>query len=86
MAKEKLVLADMSVEEINAKLSALQSELMHMKFDHTVKGMGNPMELRSLRRDVARLHTDLRSRELQAMSAESLEMRSKIRARRRRQK
>lgn len=86
MAKEKLVLADMSVEDINAKLSALQSELTHMKFDHAVKGLGNPMELRSLRRDVARLHTEIRSRELLVMDAQSLEMRSKIRARRRRQK
>jgi large subunit ribosomal protein L29 len=44
------------------------------------------MELREMRRNIARFQTELRNRELQSMSAESLEMRSKIRARRRRQK
>lgn len=86
MAKEKLVLADKSVDALQSELSALQNEINSMKFDHAVKGLANPMELREMRRNIARFHTELRKRELQAMSAESLEMRSKIRARRRRQK
>jgi large subunit ribosomal protein L29 len=86
MAKEKLELAGVSVEELQAKLGSLTTELNSMKFDHAVKGLGNPMELRSMRRDIARVNTELRQRELSSMSAESLEMRSKIRARRRRQK
>jgi hypothetical protein len=44
------------------------------------------MELRYMRRDIARINTEIRKHELASMSAESLEMRSKIRARRRRQK
>jgi large subunit ribosomal protein L29 len=86
MAKEKLELAGVSVEELQAKLGALGSELVTMKFDHAVKGLGNPMEIRDTRRDIARINTEIRKRELEAMSPESLEMRSKIRARRRRQK
>jgi large subunit ribosomal protein L29 len=86
MAKEKLVLADKSVENLQVELGSLQNELNSMKFDHAVKGLANPMELREMRRNIARFQTELRNRELQSMSAESLEMRSKIRARRRRQK
>ena len=86
MAKEKLVLADVSVEDLQAQLGSLEGELISMKFEHAVKGLPNPVELRNMRRDIARVNTEIRSRELTAMSAESLEMRSKIRARRRRQK
>jgi large subunit ribosomal protein L29 len=86
MAKQNLVLADKSVEELQAEVESLQRELVSMKFDHAVKGLGNPMELRETRRNIARILTAIRNRELAAMPAESLEMRSKIRARRRRQK
>jgi large subunit ribosomal protein L29 len=86
MAKEKLELAGVSVEDLHAQLGSLSSELNTMKFDHAVKGLGNPMELRYMRRDIARINTEIRKHELDSMSAESLEMRSKIRARRRRQK
>ncbi len=86
MAKEKLELAGVSVEELQVKLSSMDNELVSMKFEHAVKGMGNPMELRYMRRDIARINTEIRKRELDAMSSESLGMRSKIRARRRRQK
>lgn len=86
MAKEKLVLSNQSVEDLQAQLGSLQNELMQTKFDHAVKGLANPMELRQTRRDIARINTELRSRELSAMSPEDLQMRSKIRARRRRQK
>ena len=86
MAKEKLVLADKSVEDLRSELGSLQSSFMQQKFDHTVRGMANPMELREQRRDIARYHTELRSREVAAMTEEELAMRSKLRARRRRQK
>ncbi|MFN7327299.1 MAG: 50S ribosomal protein L29 [Chitinophagales bacterium] len=86
MAKQNLVLADKSAEELQAELGSLQGELTTMKFDHAVKGLANPMELRQMRRNIARIMTELRQRELSSMPAESLEMRSKIRARRRRQK
>jgi ribosomal protein L29 len=42
------------------------------------------MEIRELRRNVARILTEGRRREMAAMSAEELELRSKLRARRRR--
>jgi hypothetical protein len=44
------------------------------------------MELREVRRNIARILTENRQRELAAMTPEDLELRSKLRIRRRRQK
>ncbi|MEO6758700.1 MAG: 50S ribosomal protein L29 [Saprospiraceae bacterium] len=86
MAKEKLDVAGMTEEGLQTELASMEREYQTMKFDHTVKGLSNPLELRELRRDIARINTEARSRELVAMSPEELELRSKLRARRRRQK
>jgi len=53
------------------------------KFDHTIKGLANPTELRHMRREVAMMETEVRKREMAEMSADQLEKRSKIRYRRR---
>jgi large subunit ribosomal protein L29 len=86
MAKEKLQLAGKNVNDLLADLAGFENEYQQMKFDHAVKGLGNPMELREMRRNIARVQTELRQRELAAMSPEQIELRSKIRARRSRQK
>lgn len=86
MAKEKLELADMTVADLQAELASLENEYQQMKFDHAVKGIANPMELREVRRNIARILTESRKRELAVMTPEQLEMRSKLRIRRRRQK
>jgi large subunit ribosomal protein L29 len=86
MAKEKLELADKTVADLQAELASLENEYQQMKFDHAVKGIANPMELREVRRNIARILTENRQRELAAMTPEDLELRSKLRIRRRRQK
>lgn len=86
MAKEKLNVAEMTDADLKSQLASLEHEYQQMKFDHAVKGLANPMELREMRRDIARILTEGRSRELAAMTPEEMEMRSKLRARRRRQK
>jgi large subunit ribosomal protein L29 len=86
MAKEKLELADMTVADLQAELASMENEYQQMKFDHAVKGIANPMELREVRRNIARLLTESRKRELAVMTPEELELRSKLRIRRRRQK
>ena len=85
MAKEKLNVAEMTDADLQSKLASLEHEYQQMKFDHAVKGIGNPMEIRELRRNIARILTEGRKRELAAMPPEALELRSKLRARRRRQ-
>lgn len=84
MAKEKLNLVDMTDEELRSQLASAEQEYQQMKFDHAAKGVANPMEIRELRRDVARILSEGRRREVAAMSPEELAMRSKLRERRRR--
>jgi large subunit ribosomal protein L29 len=84
MAKEKVNFVEMSDAELQAELASRQNEYQQMKFDHAVKGLSNPMEIRDARRNVARLLTEGRRRELAAMSPDELAMRTKLRARRRR--
>ncbi len=86
MAKEKLELADMTVADLQAELASMETEYQQMKFDHAVKGIANPMELREIRRNIARIVTEGRKREIAVMTPEQLELRSKLRIRRRRQK
>jgi large subunit ribosomal protein L29 len=86
MAKEKFAPAELSDDQLGTELQTREREYQQMKFDHAAKGIANPMELRDLRRDIARIHTEVRKRELAAMTPEQVAMRSKIRARRRRQK
>jgi len=85
MAKENLDVANMTDADLQAQLASMEHEYQQMKFDHAVKGLANPMELRELRRNIARILTEGRKREMAAMSPEDLEMRSKLRTRRRRQ-
>ncbi|TNE64821.1 MAG: 50S ribosomal protein L29 [Bacteroidetes bacterium] len=86
MAKENLDLGAKEVADLLADIASLENEYRQMKFDHAVKGLANPMELRDLRRKIARFQTEIRQRELAEMSPEQLELRSKLRARRRRQR
>jgi large subunit ribosomal protein L29 len=75
------------VQEINDNdlretLTETETAYQKLTFDHAIRGLDNPLELRDLRRDVARLKTELRRREVAAMTPEQLAKRSKIRARR----
>lgn len=81
-SKKFLELQDFSNEELVSELEATQAEYQKMKFDHAVKGLDNPLVLREMRRDIARLKTEVRRRELAQMAPEQLARRSKIRARR----
>jgi len=63
-------------------LAETETAYQKLTFDHAIRGLDNPLELRGLRRDVARLKTEIRRREVAAMTPEQLAKRSKIRARR----
>lgn len=55
-------LKNLSVEDLNGKLNEAKTELQQKRFAHTVSPIANPMEIRNLRREVARLNTELASR------------------------
>ncbi|MEQ8417438.1 MULTISPECIES: 50S ribosomal protein L29 [Imperialibacter] len=57
-------LKSLSVEELNARLAAEKESLQKLKFAHAVTPVENPMRIRHNRRVVARIQTELHSREL----------------------
>ena len=84
MTQEKQDFVAMPDAELSATLTSLEHEYQQLKFDHAVKGLGNPMEIRELRRDIARVYTEARARQLAAMAPDELANRTKLRARRKR--
>lgn len=83
-SKKFLELQEFTDEELRSELAETQAQYRKLRFDHAIKGLDNPIALRGVRRDIARLQTEVRRREVAALPAEQLAKRSKIRARRRR--
>ena len=50
---------NLSVEELNSKLIELKNKLFELKMNHSVTPLENPLQIRYLRRDVARIATCL---------------------------
>ncbi|MCB0566950.1 MAG: 50S ribosomal protein L29 [Phaeodactylibacter sp.] len=82
--KKFLELQEFSDADLQSELRDTEAQYQKLKFDHAIKGLDNPLVLREVRRDIARLRTEARRRDIAAMSAEELANRSKKRARRRR--
>lgn len=57
---------DLSLEEIQDKLSENSAELAKMKINHSISNIENPMLISQKRKTIARLKTELRKRELKA--------------------
>ena len=60
--KKFLELQEMSNEDLNAELAETKRQFRKLKFDHAIKGLDNPMTLRSIRKDIARLKTEINRR------------------------
>lgn len=66
MASKKFVeLQEFSDEELMNELQEAITQSDKLRFDHGLKGLDNPKVLKEIRRDVARLKTEVRRRELQ---------------------
>ncbi|NNE30577.1 MAG: 50S ribosomal protein L29 [Saprospiraceae bacterium] len=81
--KKYLELQELSDAELAAELKETQNQFQKMRFDHAIKGLDNPIVLRDIRRDIARLNTEVRKRELSQASEEVVAKRDQIRRRRR---
>jgi large subunit ribosomal protein L29 len=55
---------DMSEADLKARVQEDELRLKKLEFAHAISPLENPMSIRDLRRDVARLKTELRNREL----------------------
>jgi len=54
----------MTDAELNAKLLDLKGELFNLRFSHTTRRLENPMQLVKCKKDIARVKTIIREREL----------------------
>ena len=55
---------EMTTEELNRKLDELKEELFNLRFQKATGDIDNPMRIRAVKRDIARVLTILREREL----------------------
>jgi len=53
-------------DELNAKLTAVKTELFNLRFQHATGNLANPMLLNTLKKDIAKIKTVLTERELNA--------------------
>lgn len=80
--KKNQDIISMSATDITNSLVQTKMELQKATFTHSVKGLDKPSIIKDLRKKIARLETETRSREIKALSADAIAKRSKIRARR----
>ena len=52
-------LRNMSVAELNQKLKDLKAELFNLRFQHAINQLDNPMRIRAVKKDIARVNTVL---------------------------
>lgn len=55
---------EMSSSDLEKELGELKSELFKLRFSSKTNGLDNPMRIREVRRDIARVKTEMKSREI----------------------
>ncbi len=56
-------LRDMTAAELNEKMIELKSELFNLRFQLVGGQLENPMKIRSVKRDIARVNTIIKQKE-----------------------
>jgi len=59
-------LREMTAVELATKLNDLKSELFNLRFQLATGQLENPMKIKGVKKDIARVRTVLRERELSA--------------------
>ena len=54
-----------SVDELNVTLKNLKEELFNLRFQHAINQLENPMRIKAVKKDIARIKTVIRAKELQ---------------------
>ena len=55
---------EMSSQDLEKELSELKTELFKLRFSLATNGLDNPMKIKEVKRNIARINTVLREREL----------------------
>jgi len=57
-------ISELGPEELKARISEDQQRLKKLEFAHAISPLESPVTIRNLRRDIARLKTELRKKEI----------------------
>ncbi|MBP6184196.1 MAG: 50S ribosomal protein L29 [Saprospiraceae bacterium] len=82
-SKKTIDLQEFSDADLLNELKETETQFQKMRFDHAIKGLDNPLSIRDVRKDIARLNTELRRRELAKADEMEIAGRDRIRLRRR---
>jgi large subunit ribosomal protein L29 len=63
--KQKEVL-EMSIDELSEKLISFKKELGEMKMTHAISPIENPLQIRNIRRTIARINSEMSRRNQEA--------------------
>ena len=63
-------LRDLSVKQLNEKLLDSKKELFNLRFQHAVNQLENPMRIKAVKKDIARINTILTEKSLEDNKAE----------------
>ena len=55
----------LSAQDLNKKLADLKTELFSLRFQHAVNQLDNPLRLVEVKKDIARVKTVLKEKELE---------------------
>lgn len=55
----------LSAQDLNKKLADLKTELFNLRFQHAVNQLDNPLRLSEVKKDIARVKTVLKEKELE---------------------
>ena len=61
---------ELSAAELTAKLADLKAELFNLRFQHAINQLENPIRLKDVKKDIAKVQTVIRENELKAAKAE----------------
>jgi large subunit ribosomal protein L29 len=50
---------ELPIDELNEKLLSFQKELSDLKMTHAISPIENPMQIKNLRKTIARINTEL---------------------------
>lgn len=59
----------MTDQELTAELARMKQELFNLRFQHVTGQLENPVKMREVKRDIARVKTIIREKELESTEA-----------------
>ncbi len=54
---------ELNAEQLESKIAELKKELFNLRFQHAINQLENPLRMREVKRDIARIKTAIRANE-----------------------